>query len=218
MGERVMDFAVPLLRDDDSGGVRLFDDVDEAVWLDIGDLLEKAEGKGPANHGARGEDASRFVAQALQASPYDEPHTLGHVKLVDLDIAAELAAVKELSFLHQVTEYLLDEERVSLRLVKHRADYRVRRWLAGKSFEHRRDRRPVEPLDRDAINEPVAHEPLHGGRQRARDVELHIAVGPDTEDSQFGHERSHGLDEQERRLVRPGVGGRHEILPASRAP
>ena len=87
-----------------------------------------ANGKRAADHRAGGEHLLRFWAEPLEPAPDDEAHALRDVELVDLDVGAEARRlVEDLALLDQVPEHLLDEERVALGLVEHRADDRVGR-------------------------------------------------------------------------------------------
>src|SRR5438309_2139546 len=118
-----MNLSVAFLGDYHTRCLGLLDDVEERARVELGDDLEQREGERASDDGARRQHLLRLLAETLEASTDDEAHALRDVELVDRDVGAEVSVrVEDLAFLDEVTEHLLDEERVPLRFLEDGTD------------------------------------------------------------------------------------------------
>src|SRR5216683_4816361 len=114
-------------RDDDSHLLRLLDDGEELVNVDLADRAQKLKAETAPYHCCGCEHPRFILVEPLQPAADDQPNVFRNVDLFDLDVAAELAGrIEDFPFFDQMPVHLLDEKGVSLALVKDQADQALR--------------------------------------------------------------------------------------------
>src|ERR1700716_3088593 len=127
-------------RDDDSHLLGFFDHGEKIVNVDLADLSQKLKAETAPDHSGGGQDALFILLETIQAAPDDQPHVFRYVDLVDRDVSAELPGrVKDFPFLDQMPVQLLDEEWISLALVKDEARQGFRNLPPAYRMQHLRD-------------------------------------------------------------------------------
>src|SRR6266849_6439062 len=102
-------------RDDYPHLLRLLDDGEEFVNVDLANHSQKLKAETPSDHRGGGQHSLFIVVEPLQAAADDQPHVFRHVALVELEVGAELTGrIEDFSLFDQMPVYLLDEERISL--------------------------------------------------------------------------------------------------------
>src|SRR6266404_257969 len=109
-------------RDDYSHPLRLLEDGEESVNVDLANLRQEAEAEAAPDHCGGRQHQLFILVEPLQAPADDQTNVVRNVDLVDLDVSAELAGrIEDLSLFDQMPVHLLDEERISLAFLKDKA-------------------------------------------------------------------------------------------------
>ena len=119
------------------GPFGFIDGVEDGVVAEVRGRLQELVGERASDDRRRAEDTACVLRQAVEPMADDEPDILRDVELVGRHIGAEAAGVvEEPALLGEVSEDLLDEERVALGLPEEQIDDRLRRLVAGQRPEH----------------------------------------------------------------------------------
>ena len=109
-------------RDDYSHLLRLLDDGEKFVHLDLADGSQKFKAEAAPDYRGGGQCALFTLVEPLQPAADDQPHVLWNVVLGDLDVGAELAGlIEDLALFEQMPVHLFDEEWISLAFSKNQA-------------------------------------------------------------------------------------------------
>src|ERR1022692_2283795 len=127
-------------RDDYSHLLRLLDDGEEFVNIDLADLSQKPEAEATPDHRCGPQHPLFILVEPLQAAADDQAHVFRNVSLVDLDVSAELAGrVEDFALLDQMPKDLLDEKWISLAFFKDEIHQRFRSLPMAERMQHLRD-------------------------------------------------------------------------------
>src|SRR5260370_22983493 len=101
-------------RDDYSHLLRLLNDAEKFVNVDVADGSQKFKAEAPPDHCSGRQRPLYILVEPLQAAADDQPHVVWNLVLSNLDVRAELASlIEDLPLLDQMPVHLLDEEWVS---------------------------------------------------------------------------------------------------------
>src|SRR6185295_7431765 len=102
-------------RDDRAHLLRLLDNREQIVDIEVADRAEELEAEATPDHGCRRQRAALVLVEAREPTADDEAHVLGDVDLLEREVGANVpGGVEDASVLDEVLVDLLDEERVAL--------------------------------------------------------------------------------------------------------
>ena len=132
-GERLLG---PLgARDDYSHPLRLLDDGEKFVNVDLADLGQKLKAETAPDHRGGCQHSLFILVEPLQTAADDQPHVFRNVDLVDLDVSAELAGrIEDFPLFDQMPVHLLDEEWISLAFLEDEAHQTVRNLALAQAI------------------------------------------------------------------------------------
>src|ERR1700722_4687877 len=106
-------------RNNHSHLLRLLDDVEKFVNIDVADRIQQLKAETAPDHRGGCQHPHLILVEPLQTAADDQPHVFWYVELGDLDSRAELAClIKDLPLFDQMPVHLLDEEWISLALLE----------------------------------------------------------------------------------------------------
>src|SRR5260370_21672570 len=102
-------------RDDYLQLLRLLDDGEEFVTVDLADLSQESGAEATSDHRGSRQRTLFILVKPLEATADDQANVIWNVDFVDLDVLAELAGfIEDFPLFDQMPVYLLDKERISL--------------------------------------------------------------------------------------------------------
>ena len=184
--ERIAGAGAAARLDDELCIDRLLQCVDERVLVELGHRAEDVEGEAAPEHGSMREHALAAFGEASEAPRQHFHDPLGHADLVRRQGRRPAAAtLEEHAGLDQMAHHLLDEERVSLRVLEDGAHEPGGRLIAGVRRDELADAPLVEPVEPDALEQPLATQVGEQLRERVLAAELLVPVGADHEQRRF---------------------------------
>src|ERR1700730_8980129 len=111
------------VRDDYSHPLRLLDDGEKFVDVDLADRAQKLKAETAPDHRGSRQRTLFIIFQPLQAAADEQPHVFRNVALVDLDVGAEFTRrVKDLPLFRQMPIHFFNEERIALAFLENQAE------------------------------------------------------------------------------------------------
>src|SRR6516165_6435900 len=122
MGEGIRPFRTLGAGDDYSHLLRLLDDGEEFVKVNLADPTQKLKAETASYHSGGCQHPFLVVAEPLQSATDDQTHVFRNSHLFDLDVGAKLTGgIEESSLVEQMTVEFLDEEWITLGLIENDA-------------------------------------------------------------------------------------------------
>src|SRR5271156_3673452 len=105
--------------DDYSHLLRLLEDGEEFVNVDLAGFSQEPETKAAPNHRGSRQRTLFVLVEPLEAAADDQANVIWNLDLVDLDVGTELAgSIEDFPLFDQMPVDLFDKERISLALLK----------------------------------------------------------------------------------------------------
>ena len=200
-------------RADEVGAGRALERVEDRLPRRGAGRLEEREVELRADHRGGLEDVDGGLAEPVEPAADHLAHALRHAEVAERGPAV----VREGAGLEQVAQHLLDEERVAAGLVLDRGAQPGAGLRADPGGDQARGGVPVEPGQRDPLDEPVAPQVGERAGERVPAAELGLAVGADDHDPGRAGVAQHVGEQPQRRQVGPvQVVEREQHRPAGR--
>src|SRR4029079_2002573 len=103
---------------DEVGLQRRIERIEQVLILRVSDFLEHSQAESRADHRGGGQHGTARLRQTLETPADDEANSFRDVEIFDAKVRPPFSArVEQPAFFLEVSEHLLDEERVSVRLL-----------------------------------------------------------------------------------------------------
>ncbi|MBA7592408.1 hypothetical protein ES708_34589 [subsurface metagenome] len=130
----------------------LLESIDKGIFLNISDTAQRIEGELPPDNGGHGKQLITLRAEQGQALADNVPQPLGDAHLQRGISGGPPASLflRDESFLGEVANHLLHEERIALRLAVYRLGQPPGYFFPGDALQHTPDLVGIEPAQQDA--------------------------------------------------------------------
>ena len=170
-----------------SRALRFLQGVEERIGAQLAECLEKLVGEGSSHHGGGSQRPAPVVSEAFQATSEDESQAFRDVEFADDHLGAEAPVlVVEASFLGQVLEDLLGEERVALGLGVHGGDQQRWRRLSAQGAEQCGHAVLGEAPQAQLVSQAAAQQALERAGETVIGGHLRVAVVPTARTAMWG--------------------------------
>jgi hypothetical protein len=184
---------------DDPRALRLLEKLEHGVLRQLAHLREHGQLELAPDHRGDAEHAVALLGQRAEPSTHHLAHALGNLEAPRLDRLGALEPPVGLEQLH----HLVHEEGIALRLPVDRLDERLGGHSARAEFDEARHVGGAETAQQHPLAELAARQLGQGLLERVLAPELHVAVGPEQQQTRGSQLLGEKLQQQERGPVRP---------------